>query len=200
MKPSTVVPGPDALRALAHPVRLKILGLLRSDGPSTATRLAERLGLNSGATSYHLRQLAAHGLVVEDDGRGNGRERWWHAPHQTTETRDDDEQTADEREAVDAFGQAVALVHAELVQRAVDERPTLPGAWRRTAMLADWSLALLPQNADRLRRALIELVESWPEDEDAADAEPFTVILDTFPQPGRLGMPDGQDRPEGAER
>jgi DNA-binding transcriptional ArsR family regulator len=187
MKPMTVVPGPDALRALAHPVRLKILGLLRADGPSTATRLADRLGLNSGATSYHLRQLAVHGLVVEDDGRGNARERWWRAPHQATATREEDELSPDEREAVDAFGQAVALVHAEMVQRAVEERRTLPPEWRRTAMLSDWSLTLTSSGADRLRRAIVELVETWPEEAGADGAETFTVLADTFPRPGRLG-------------
>ena len=57
---TTITPDVAALRALGHPVRLRILGLLRADGPATATALAQRLGLNSGATSYHLRQLAAH--------------------------------------------------------------------------------------------------------------------------------------------
>jgi DNA-binding transcriptional ArsR family regulator len=46
------------LRGLAHPVRVRMLGLLRTEGPSTATLLGERLGLSSAATSYHLRQLA----------------------------------------------------------------------------------------------------------------------------------------------
>ena len=50
-----VVPDATALKALAHPVRLRMLGMLRVDGPATATQLAARLGLNSGATSYHLR-------------------------------------------------------------------------------------------------------------------------------------------------
>ncbi|MBG7702409.1 helix-turn-helix transcriptional regulator [Streptomyces sp. MC1] len=46
------------LRSLAHPVRVQLLGLLRTHGPATATQLPDRLGLNSGATSYHLRRLA----------------------------------------------------------------------------------------------------------------------------------------------
>ena len=54
-----------------------MLGMLRIDGPATATSLAARLGINTGQTSYHLRQLAQHGFVVDDDERGNGRERWW---------------------------------------------------------------------------------------------------------------------------
>src|SRR5579863_2837206 len=61
------------LRALAHPVRVQLVDLLRRHGPSTATQLAERTGLTSGATSYHLRQLAASGFIVEDPDRGNAR-------------------------------------------------------------------------------------------------------------------------------
>jgi predicted transcriptional regulator len=48
---TTITPDPTALKALSHPVRLQMLGLLRSDGPATATSLAQRLGLNSDATS-----------------------------------------------------------------------------------------------------------------------------------------------------
>jgi DNA-binding transcriptional ArsR family regulator len=70
-------PGSHSLRGLAHPLRVRILALLREHGASTATRVAERLGESSGATSYHLRQLAAYGFVEDVPGRGAGRERWW---------------------------------------------------------------------------------------------------------------------------
>ena len=65
---------PSVLRALAHPLRGRLLGLLRTEGPSTATRLGQQLGESSGATSYHLRQLEAYGFVGE--ARREGRERW----------------------------------------------------------------------------------------------------------------------------
>src|SRR3954454_12016717 len=82
----TVVLDPPRLRALAHPLRVRLLGLLRLHGPSTATRLAARVGDSSGSTSYHLRQLAAAGLVAEDPAHagGGGRERWWRAVHSST--------------------------------------------------------------------------------------------------------------------
>ena len=66
-----------SLKALAHPLRIDLLERLRRLGPATATRLAEELGETSGATSYHLRQLARHGFVEEDEARGTRRERWW---------------------------------------------------------------------------------------------------------------------------
>lgn len=69
--------GIEALKALAHPLRVRILDELSMFGPLTASGLGERLGESSGATSYHLRQLEKHGLVREDTTKGNARERWW---------------------------------------------------------------------------------------------------------------------------
>lgn len=68
---------PGALMALAHPLRIEIYETLGAYGPATASKLAERLDESSGATSYHLRQLAKHDLVREVEGRGSARERWW---------------------------------------------------------------------------------------------------------------------------
>lgn len=38
----------EGLRAPAHPVRVLVVGMPRKYGPSTANRLAERLGVDSG--------------------------------------------------------------------------------------------------------------------------------------------------------
>ena len=75
---------PRALRAYAHPVRMKLVGLLRTQGPLTATRAAELLGESSGTCSFHLRQLAKYGLV-EEAGGGTGREKPWRATTTTTD-------------------------------------------------------------------------------------------------------------------
>ena len=69
-----------ALRALAHPLRVKIYDILSQHGPQTASSLAERLGESSGSTSYHLRALAKQDLIREAEDRGTGRERWWERP------------------------------------------------------------------------------------------------------------------------
>jgi len=185
----TITPDATALRALSHPVRLRILGRLRFDGPATATSLAQRLGLNSGATSYHLRQLAAHGFVVDDTTRGNGRERWWRAAHQSTRTPDEAEQAQDPaaQDANDAFNQAVAVVHTEGLQRAVEERPLLPVPWRAASTLSDWGLRLTPGRAQQLMKAVVAVVDGWEEDgEGEPGAELYQVVLHTYPRPGRV--------------
>ena len=53
-----------SLRALAHPVRLQILSLLTGTSMSAAD-IARRLDITQANASYHLRQLAAVGEVVE---------------------------------------------------------------------------------------------------------------------------------------
>lgn len=206
MELTSITPGPEALRALSHPVRLRLLGLLRMDGPSTASALAARLGLNSGATSYHLRQLAQHGFVVDDEERGNGRDRWWRAAHQATRVPTGDPRdpgnpapaAAADRDTTDAFVQAVAVVRTEQLQRAVEERPLLPEEWRAASTFSDWGLRLTPTRARELVRVVSELIEGWDEDEETAeDAAPFTVALTAHPRPGTV-VADPDDDTAGA--
>lgn len=71
---------PGALKALAHPLRVRIYDLLSERGPQTASSLAALIGETSGATSYHLRALAAQDLIREVPDRGTARERWWERP------------------------------------------------------------------------------------------------------------------------
>jgi DNA-binding transcriptional ArsR family regulator len=179
---SAITPSPVALRALAHPVRLRLLGLLRVDGPSTATRLAERLGLNSGATSYHLRQLAHHGFVVEDTERGNSRDRWWRAAHQSTHTRDGSDVAS--RDAVDAMIQAGVVVQTELIQRAVEERQLLPAKWRSTTAHSDWVLDLTPERAGELKQRLMDVIDEYLTDEPGDGTGQVMLQLHLFPRPG----------------
>ena len=66
------------MRALAHPLRLRILGLLRVEGPKSVGMLVEATGAASGSVSYHLATLAKHGFVVPPpELERDGRERWW---------------------------------------------------------------------------------------------------------------------------
>ncbi|MFF6876439.1 ArsR/SmtB family transcription factor [Streptomyces sp. NPDC012474] len=72
-----------ALKALTHPLRIQLLGLLRQDGPATASELAARTGESSASTSYHLRVLAKYAFIAEAEHR-DGRERRWRALHTLT--------------------------------------------------------------------------------------------------------------------
>jgi DNA-binding transcriptional ArsR family regulator len=188
---STIVPTPRQLRALTHPVRLRMLGLLRTEGPTTATSLAQRLGLNTGATSYHLRQLAEHGFIEDDTERGNGRERWWRARYTSTRL---EKPMPDAAEEVDAYLQAVVTVYAEGLQRAMEERALLPEPWRQASTFSDWQVRLTPRRArevvDTLDRLLSDIED---EDEDEDDAAVFTINVNAFPRPGTITLDAAQE-------
>ena len=183
---TTITPSPAGLRALAHPVRLQILGLLRTEGPATATTLAARIGINTGATSYHLRQLAQHGFVVDDESRGNGRDRWWKAAHQATVTTPAPHPDRETRETMDAYLQSVVVVLTEQLQRAVEERSVLPDEWRNASTYSDWGFRLTPRRARALVQALAQVLAETDEDEDAEDAGDFVVQINAYPRPGTL--------------
>lgn len=175
-----------------------MLGLLRSEGSATATSLAVRLGLNSGATSYHLRQLAKHGFIEDDvDGihGGSGRERWWRAAHRSTDFGGADSGQDDaSRDAVGAFLQAVAVVQAEQVQHAVEERDLLPARWRDVSTLADWEVRLTPDRAHALLDALERLVDETEDDfADTDDTAPVVVQVAMFPRPGTVAIGGAAD-------
>src|SRR5688572_17825672 len=69
---------PRVLRAMAHPVRVKLLNSLVLHGAATATELADRVGDTPANCSWHLRQLAKFGFIEEaDDLPYKGRNRPW---------------------------------------------------------------------------------------------------------------------------
>lgn len=72
-----VITDPKAMRALAHPVRLAILDLLRRNGPATASDLAPEVGASPSVTSWHLRHLASFGLVRDSEPSADRRCRRW---------------------------------------------------------------------------------------------------------------------------
>jgi DNA-binding transcriptional ArsR family regulator len=187
MELTSITPTPQMLRALAHPTRLKMLGMLRIDGPATATTLATRLGINTGQTSYHLRQLAQHGFVVDDDERGNGRERWWKAAHQSTITGEMPARPED-REALEAYMQTVAVIYTQQLQAAVEEAPLLPLEWREASTLSDYHVRVTARHAEELTTKMHDLFMALREDEDDdPDAVDFVFQFQAFPRPGKVG-------------
>jgi DNA-binding transcriptional ArsR family regulator len=175
-----------SLRGLAHPLRMQLLTALRRGGPATASQLAQKLGESSGATSYHLRQLAAYGFVEDAPEHGKGRERWWRAAHQGV--RFDEALLKDPdpavRGAAALFMHEVATVHAQELSTFVGTAHDWPEEWSTASDMSDWTLRLTPELARELNARMHELVESYrtrtPE-EGTARAEQVRVHMHLFP-------------------
>ena len=182
-----VVLDATTLKALTHPLRPRILSALRLHGPATASRLAAHLGVNTGATSYHVRQLAEAGFVVEASELGNARDRWWRAAHARTyfDTHDADQETSA------AYLAAVAAGYADNAQRAIAEIATLPPEWEDAGTFSNFTLRLTPDETTTLMAdltAVIRGVRPHQGTTDApADARPVSVNLEVFLAPGMSG-------------
>jgi DNA-binding transcriptional ArsR family regulator len=195
MTHSSITPSAAGLRTLSHPTRLKMLMLLRIEGPATATGLAQQLKLNTGATSYHLRQLAEQGFIVEDAERGNARDRWWKAAHEGTDASLASRTSEEEAESAEAYLRSVALLYTETLMQYAGERRYLPGPWQQASTTSDWHLRLTPQRAEQLIDALKSVVDEWSDDEDepgTQGAGDFVVNLNAFPRPGTVVL-EGSD-------
>jgi predicted transcriptional regulator len=150
---------PRALRAYAHPVRLALIGLLRSEGPLTATRAGELLGESSGTCSFHLRQLAKYGLV-EEAGGGTGREKPWRATAQLTDVPTG---TADPDLAA-AGGQlrsVLARQHFARLTRWLNAMPAEPPRWQEAAHFGDRYLYVTADELTALNTDIQALVDSY---------------------------------------
>ncbi|MFJ4716443.1 winged helix-turn-helix domain-containing protein [Streptomyces sp. NPDC088785] len=169
---------PRALRAYAHPTRMKLVGLLRVEGPFTATRAAELTGESVASCSYHLRMLAKYGLVEEAESDG-GRDKPWRATAHYTDWQ------GVEGEAAEALSTTMAQRYVETMTHALRTRGRLTPAWREAEQFGDDVLYLTAAELVDLTRRFKELMEPY---EDRFDdparrpegAQPVTMLRVAF--------------------
>jgi DNA-binding transcriptional ArsR family regulator len=150
---------PRALRALAHPIRLSLLGLLRTEGPLTATRAGDILGESSASCSFHLRQLAKYGLV-EEAGGGQGRQRPWRATAMFTDVPD----MAGSPEfaaAADQFRSMIAERYYQQMMHWLEARPDEAAEWQHAAQFGDTVLYLSAAELAKLTDQVRALIDGY---------------------------------------
>jgi DNA-binding transcriptional ArsR family regulator len=188
MKPTTgAITDVSRMRALAHPLRLTILGELRVNGPATAGRLGDVVDEAPGTLSYHLGKLAEAGFVEEaPELSTDRRERWWRAVHESTEIATSGEGlTPGERAASAALRHRIVDVYATTLHRVVDADQVLPAEWVEASVGSD-TLAFL--TVGELAEASAELgavLEKWHArgDRSRAGAEPVQLMAHAFRRP-----------------
>jgi predicted ArsR family transcriptional regulator len=151
---------PTVLRALAHPVRGRILSELSAQGSLRAADVARELGIPANSASFHLRQLAKYGLVEEDPDAGRDRrDRVWRAVEEAGHDIDLTS-AADQpggRAAAKVFrDQATARGH-QLVDAAYAE--PRPEGTQRTVV--DAAVRLSAEEARELGAELAAVVRRW---------------------------------------
>ncbi len=177
---------PRVLRAIAHPVRNRILAELEAVGPLRAADIARTVGLPANQASFHLRQLAKYGLVeAAPELARDRRDRVWRlVGGELVVDVSEIEKVPGGRAAGQVWRrQATAAAH-ELVERAyADAREDV----RRGSVL-EASVRLTPEEVSAFNRELNALVNRWNdrarERGDEARTYQLMSILQRYPEAG----------------
>jgi DNA-binding transcriptional ArsR family regulator len=150
------------LAAMSHPLRRRLMDVLKVYGPGTASSLAHRTDQAVANVSHHLKVLAGADLITEaPELAKDRRERWWRltSPSLRWETADfDDDPT---RQAVaDAavslnLDRHVSLARAWFATR--EERP----AWNGVAFSTDKWLHLTPAELAEVEQEILGVLDRW---------------------------------------
>jgi DNA-binding transcriptional ArsR family regulator len=186
LEPAVQVSDVRALRALAHPLRNRLLGQLRLNGPATASQLGRVVGESSGATSYHLRQLAEYGFVAEVEGQGTARERWWRARHRMTSWQAADLLAQEGgSEVQDEMTRLQIDQHARVLDAWHTQKEALGPEWAAVASLNDHGMRLRPEQARALADELNAVLDRWmtehSDDRPVEGTEMVFVLTDVVP-------------------
>lgn len=193
---------PRSLRAIAHPLRLRLYEALVAGGPATAARLSREVPGAPGSLSYHLRQLALYGYAEEvPELAVDRRERWWRAvPGGAHWSQGDVDSSPGTQQA---HGAAQAVFFGRLQERLDDWQRhgvrNYGSDWGSAAMSMDTLLHLNVQEMADLTSALGDVVELWAERSRAhrrQDYERREVDAGAAGSPTSSGTPDpGQRQP-----
>ena len=147
---------PDALQALAHPVRLELIDYLMAQGPATASTCARAVGDSPSNCSYHLRVLAKAGLV-EEAASSDGRERPWRALVTGFDADVEGEMSPEAAELL-----ALALQRDQrMVRDHLARRDALPKRWRSADVYSTYTLRLDPNELRDLSAKLDALIRPY---------------------------------------
>ncbi|WP_327314404.1 ArsR/SmtB family transcription factor [Streptomyces sp. NBC_01235] len=181
------------LKALAHPLRMKLYRGLTVARVATASQLAEQVDEAVSLVSYHLRKLAEHGLIEEAQPQsGDGRERWWQLASDGVSIRDEDFRDAPEKAAAHtAASRFFAEQRMDMYRRWLDERAHWGPEWNRAAESAEATVRLTADELAELNKEMLALLRKYDEQGRAADAAGDTegrenVSVHTYAFPFRI--------------
>ncbi|MFH8289912.1 ArsR/SmtB family transcription factor [Streptomyces sp. NPDC018059] len=173
------------LKALAQPRRQQMLQHLTVHGPATSATLARALRLNTGATSYHLRELARYGFAEEAPGSGHGRERWWRAVPGDRRFPPRSRQSPEVRRVMDELNDTSYAADLELFEQVRREADAEPGEWGDAFPYSRGTIRLTVPELRAFFEAYIALLNRYkrPDADTPADARTVLTRFLAFPAP-----------------
>ena len=138
--------------------------VLGERGPATSAELARVLELNTGATSYHLRELARHGFVEEVPERARGRERWWRAAANDFRFPERSQQDEQLRSAID---EVTRLSFAADIDAFARYHREARGKWADAAAYSRGTIRVTPAELSAFFEEYIALINKYARRDEA---------------------------------
>lgn len=186
---------PRSLRALAHPVRNRMLYELAARGSARAADLAQVTGVPANAVSFHLRELAKYHLIEEAPGESHDkRERWWRLASESGFRFRPEDLDDEGKQIIRAFDAHTAAHVHEMLERFFAARladPEMPGNQ------GDAPMFLTKPEVEQFGEELVDLMLRWMrhgrERRAAGDVEgrrTYLTLVYTMPQDLAQGPAD----------
>ena len=191
MEPTQLDAG--ALKALGHPLRIELFRALQEQ-PATSAHLARALGENTGTVSWHLRQLARFGLIVDDTGHADGRERWWRAVPGRLSLDIREGGINEDPAALEAARWYVHDTWGRAFERLsgwIDSAHRWSGRWVGASVLSEQVMELTAEELAELQAEVTRVVEQVAEAAERRPRERATRRVQVSFQAFPLGEPDG---------
>jgi hypothetical protein len=179
---------PKRLRALAHPLRWKLINLIGDEETATATRCAEVLGESVASCSYHLNMLAKYDYVEQAEG-GQGREKPWQLVSRD-QSFTSDGMDLEGKLAAEAATEAFLDYEVDAMRDRMKRRDTAPEEWRGPTGITATTMYMTLDEAKKIREQLDKLLDTYDERWDKPELRPegarqMRVFLSAFLTPER---------------
>jgi DNA-binding transcriptional ArsR family regulator len=206
MKPITNIDDPRYVKALSHPLRVRILAMLQ-ERTASPSQLSEWLGATLGTTAYHVRSLHQLGLIeLADETRVRGAIEHHYRAGKRPMVSEDAWAQAPPIAKQAAVGSALQMMN-EYAHKSAAEG----GFDRAEAHLSRTSIKLDAKGWDALNKACLKFVEQVekidaaakerakkaPHDDELGDAQ---VVLLAFEAERLSGREPEQKRKRGSRR
>ena len=136
-----------------------MLSVLAEEGPATSAALARALGETTGATSYHLRQLAQYGLIRERPDLGDSRDRWWEAVARSYGASAPESDEA--RSAGYELAAHVVEHDARVVEAFLANRDSYDPVWQDAALFTNYTAWATPEELRSIARRVRDVLAEY---------------------------------------
>ncbi|SRR5690625_1315177 len=164
-KDQQYIDDPERIRAVAHPLRLRLLDLLKDHGELTATECAEATGESVASCSFHLRMLEKYGFIERAEQRG--REKPWKLVGSGSYATGIDADVPGSLQATVELARLTFAQRSQGLWEAMQRLDREPQEWLDATRLMNFAVWATAEEATEIGEAILALFERFEDRDDA---------------------------------